>query len=241
MGRRQRAKLGELLVRAGAIDGGQLERGLRAQRDLGRPLGMTLVRLGFLDEDTLVRALAAQLGFPVVKLRGKRINPEVLELVPLDVAEKYRCLPLLVNDEKGERVLYLAMEDPADAGAIAEVGEAIGRRVRGVLVAPTELDEALHRFYHWASFAGADALGVPADPAQQLAQDPDDGLGFGGDDEPELLLLDEAEAEPEPAPALPGAADAILRALTQLLVEKGVIGRDELVERLRALGRGEDA
>ena len=35
------------------------------------------------------------------------------------------------------------------------------------------------------------------------------------------------------------SADVILRALSQLLVEKGVLSREELVERLRALAAKE--
>ena len=35
------------------------------------------------------------------------------------------------------------------------------------------------------------------------------------------------------------SADVILRALSQLLVEKGVLSRDELVERLRTLAAKE--
>jgi type IV pilus assembly protein PilB len=241
---REKPKIGELLVRAGAIDEIQLRSALAEQRQWGRPLGMTLVRMGFLDEDTLVHTLANQLKLPVVKLSGKRVNREVLDLVPLDLAEKHRCLPLLLNDEGGKRVLYLGMEDPADLESVDEISFRIGEKVKPVLVAPTELDEALQRHYHWAAFAGG------------LTVAEDDG-GYG---EPEFIPTPAASkpetsnpeaSEPERASAVAGDADAgqhdaavtpaaILRALSQLLVEKGIITRDELVDRVgQVLRNGE--
>lgn len=231
-----RPLLGDLLVEAGLIDDQQLQNALEQQRELERPLGMTLVRMGLLEEDALVRVLATQLGLPVVRLRGKRVSQEVLDLVPSELAEKHRCVPLLLNEENGENVLYLAMEDPARFGAVDEIRARSGQELRPVLVAPTELDEALHRFYHWASFAGESTADDPA-----TAGLPDIGT------EPEVLLGDEplelSFAKPMPGAAPPVASgdtsgvppEKILRALTQLLVEKGLISREELIQRLRQL------
>jgi type IV pilus assembly protein PilB len=229
-------KLGELLVQAGAIDDAQLKSALGEQRQWGQPLGMTLVRMGFIDEAKLIHVLASQLKLPVVKLSGKRVNPEVVNRVPVDLAEKHRCIPLLENEEGGQQVLYLGMEDPSDLEALDEISFRVDAKVRPVLVAPSQLDEALQRHYHWASTAG--------DPG--VARE-DEG-GEDGKDEPEFLHASSRE-EPEifaaPPPATPVARPAakpggappvaILRALSQLLVEKGVITRDELVERLRAV------
>ena len=211
-----RAKIGDLLVESKLISEEQLEGALRAQQDSGRPLGMTLVRMGFLDEDTLVHTLAMQLKIPVVKLTGKLVNEEVLERVPVDLAEKYRCIPLLLNDEGGEKVLYLGMEDPADNQAVEEIRFRIGDSVKPVLVAPSELDEALHRHYHWASY------GANVEPL---------------DDDSEPVFPEATGATPAASLAAapsesPVESPAILRALAQLLVEKGVITRDELVERI---------
>jgi len=230
---KDKPKLGELLVQAGAIDDAQLKSALGEQRQWGRPLGMTLVRMGFLDEETLIETLASQLKLPVVKLGGKQVNPEVLERVPIDLAEKHRCIPLLVNDEGGQQVLYLGMEDPSDLEALDEISFRLSEKVRPVLVMPTELEEALQRHYHWESYAG------------NATTSPD-----AAEDEPEVIEVPSGvEPEESPVQADPPADEggrakqaaekhgAILRALTQLLVEKGVITRDELVERVSAAMR----
>jgi hypothetical protein len=66
------------------------------------------------------------------------------------------------------------------------------------------------------------------------------------EDGPELVCMSDVSPlakAPQSAGSIPGSvgADVILRALSQLLVEKGVIGRDELIERLSRLGgRGDE-
>ena len=187
-----RQKIGDLLVASGAIDEVQLTAALGEQGKWGRPLGMTLVRMGFLDEETLVNALASQLKLPVVKLAGKVVNPEVLERVPIDLAEKHRCIPLLLNMEGGQQVLYLGMEDPADLDAIDELSFRIGDLVKPVLVAPSELDEALHRHYHWAESSANPGISAAAGSSTEMGGAADEG-------EPEFIDMPGAVPEPEPA------------------------------------------
>lgn len=238
----KKTKLGEILIEAGLIDEAQLAAALGEQKKWGRPLGMTLVRMGLLEEVDLIRTLSEQLALPMARMRGKRVIPEVLEIVPVELAEKHRCLPLFLKPEGGSQTLFLAMEDPGDLDALDEVSFRIGMRVRPVLVAPSELEEALHRHYHWAC--------VPADAVPLGSTEAAPGGSGGGDLEPldfgaaASEPIDAAQLEPEligsdveprPHKASPVQTDAILRALTQLLVEKGVITRAELVERLGAL------
>jgi hypothetical protein len=276
-------RLGDILLRSGTIEATQLEAALAEQKQCGAPLGVILVRMGCLDEATLVRSLAFQLQLPVVQLRGKRVNDEVLELLPAELAEKHRCLPLLVNQQDGERVLYLGMQDPADLGAVEEIAARIEMPVRPVLVAPSELQEGLARHYSWARSelppppAGPDpgllgALGPAGDPdlsfgGEELAAhpggdaapgepldasgavgglpdfDPDADLSFG-EELPSFPDAEDPATTPAPAPRPRSGAvssDAMLRALAQLLVEKGVISREELVARLHRVAGGGDS
>jgi len=235
-------KIGELLVQAGVIDEAQLKSALGEQRQWGRPLGATLVRMGMIEEDALINVLAHQLKLPVVKLSGKRVTPEVLARIPVDLAEKHRCVPLLVNDEGGQQVLYLGMENPVDLEALDEISFRLGEKVKPVLVAPSELDDALQRHYH------SDAVAVEASaPNEGEESEPEPEPEFIEMSSGEDLALDAepaetdtdtvAESPEEPRGGVP--SEAILRALTQLLVEKGVITREELVARLQTVV-GED-
>jgi hypothetical protein len=268
----KRAKLGQMLVAAGAIEPAQLTKALEEQKRNGGLLGMALVRLGFVDERAIVRALAGQLNLPVVQLQGKQISSEVLDLVPVELVEKHRCLPLLINGEGDARVLYLGMEDPSDPDVVAEICTLVGMNVQAVLVAPTDLNDGIFRHYECAGF-GTRPLSEMAPLAAQPPlrnstfapamnsidpnaddMEPDYLDEFGP--EPSFVGLDELGSEEpdgplefEDSPALApdeptekskgasASSDAMLRAIAQLLVEKGVFTREELVKQLKAMSK----
>jgi hypothetical protein len=274
----KRAKLGQMLVAAGAIEPVQLAKALEEQKRNGGLLGVALVRLGFVDERAIVRAVASQLKLPVVQLKGKQISSDVLDLVPIDLVEKHRCLPLLVNGEGDSRVLYLGMEDPSDPDVVAEICTLVGMNVQAVLVAPADLNDGIFRHYECSGFAAEPLLAAepPSDAPPLGASSPlgkstfapemnaidpntddmeptclDDfgpepsfvGLDELGSDEPDGPLEFEdspALAPDEPAEQSKGASassDALLRAIAQLLVEKGVFTREELVRQLMAMSK----
>ena len=230
----QRPRLGELLVDAGVIGEEQLAQALSRQQQNPLRLGKTLLQMQALDEETLTRTLARQLSVPVAWLRGKRIRGELLELVPRELIERHRCLPVQLDD-RGEKTLLLAMEDPSDIAAIDAIATSTGLAVRPVLAAPSELDDAIARHFE-------------IDPGDSLSQ-----VEFVDDEDsrPDLLSIENKAPAPTvhalpplqamspPAASQPEATavadDLVLRALTQLLVEKGVFTREELIERLGAL------
>jgi MSHA biogenesis protein MshE len=195
---------GRGLVESGLVSAAQLNQALAAQRETGRMLGRTLVDLGFLDEDTLVGALARQLRVPVADLRGLRVDPELLEIVPTALAHKHRCLPLYLEASGNSRQLHLALEDPGDAVALDELRARIGIAIKPLLAAPSALDAALFRNYG--------ATPRRAEAAQALESS---------------AAAARARVEPE----------VFVKALAQLLVEKGLIGRQELAQRLELLAR----
>src|ERR1700681_2073983 len=54
---KKRPKLGEVLVKSGAVDADQLRQALHEQSSLRLPLGQTLIKLGYLTEETMRQAL----------------------------------------------------------------------------------------------------------------------------------------------------------------------------------------
>ena len=142
-----RLKLGEILLSKELIGPEQLAAALGEQERWGSRLGMTLVRMGFVEEEALIRVLAGQLRLPVARIRGKSVSSALLEYLPVALAEKYRCLPLFVREEGGAKTLFLAMEDPSDLEALDDLSFQIGEKLCPVLVAPTELEDALKKLH----------------------------------------------------------------------------------------------
>jgi len=231
---RERPKIGELLVMAGAIDQTQLGAALADQRQFGRPLGTILVQMGYLDEETLVRTLARQLKLPIAWLRGKWVDAEVLALVPAELALKHRCLPLSVAEDGSGKVLYLAMADPNDLETLDAVGFRVGHKVSSVLSPQSELDDALQRHYESGHHGG---MGNASELTQPEVQEV-----------PELLMFElkaqaatpqnvlEFEFGTEPGDHELMSSQAALSAVTQLLtvlLGKGIVTKEEVAKQLR--------
>lgn len=142
-----RPRLGEILVAAGIIDEFQLKAALGEQQRWGRRLGVTLIKMGMVEEGHLIRALAKQLDLPVASLVGKRIPDDVIALVPARVAFDQGVIPLFVKDGGANGHLFLGMEDPSNLAVLDDLSFRTGMEVHPVMVGPTELGEAIDRYY----------------------------------------------------------------------------------------------
>jgi len=143
-----RPRVGEILVSAGIIDEMQLEAALGEQQRWGRRLGVTLIKMGMVEEGHLIRALAKQLDLPVASLAGKRIPEDVIALVPARVASEHGVIPLFTKEGGRNGQLFLGMEDPSNIAVLDDLSFRTGMEIRPVMVGPTELGEAIDRYYH---------------------------------------------------------------------------------------------
>ncbi len=145
---RDRPRVGEILVAAGIIDELQLKAALGEQQRWGKRLGVTLIKMGMVEEGHLIRALAKQLDLPVASLAGKRIPPEVVALVPARIASEHGVMPLFTKGQGPNAQLFLGMEDPSNLAVLDDLSFRTGMEIRPVMIGPTELGEAIDRYYH---------------------------------------------------------------------------------------------
>jgi type IV pilus assembly protein PilB len=228
---RRGPRLAEILLQSGLAKEDDLRRARRASEERGGSLLFHLVDDGGVEEGAVVRALGRALRMPTVSLRGKKVDPEVLRLVPADLAERFGCLPLFVKDEDGTRVLYLGVEDPTDQAVADDISFRAGLRVLPVVVGPLELRMAL-RAAHARSFAPRPP--APAELAEEpiAPRDTEPVLAEGAAAEGELS--EAAEDGPGEKPRDVPTRD-ILRAITRLLLEKEVFTRAELLAAVRSV------
>ncbi|WP_132014697.1 type II secretion system ATPase GspE [Hydrogenispora ethanolica] len=138
-----RQKLGDLLVRHGFITPQQLADSLEEQRKTEARLGSILVKRGYLTEQNLIEVLEFQLGIPHVVIAKKQIAPETVELVPEQLARKYKVFPV---DRAGERII-LGMLDPTDVFAIDELRLSLNMEIQPVIVTEEDLNRAINQYY----------------------------------------------------------------------------------------------
>ncbi len=238
-------KLGEIAQRAGLIDEMQLNAALGEQKKWGGRLGLVLIRMGYVTENDLVQALAGQLDLPVATLDGKKIPQSVLDLVPYEYADDHTCLPLFLKNEEGVDTLYIAMDDPSNLAVLDDLAFRTGMRVKPVVVATSEICEAIDRFYR-----NLDPSSRPqARPTLELSEDTreEEILGVASRDT-NPFEGDGAESTaagndtPPPARSDEPSTRLVLHALAQIMIEKGVMTRDEFqrrIELLRACDEGD--
>lgn len=141
----KRKKLGEYLIEAGLVTEQQLKEALRRQRQTREPLGHILAKSGMVTEGDVCRVLHDQLGLPVVDLAAVAIEESVIRLVKEELAKKYTAIPI---ELEGRNTLRVAMADPLNAAALEDLRFQSGYFIRPALAPPTEIVEAISKFYH---------------------------------------------------------------------------------------------
>ncbi len=136
-------RLGELLVRENLISLDQLRRAQDEQKKTGKRLGYSLTKLGFIAENDLVDFLSKQYGVPSINLAEFSIDPEIIKLVPEDVARKHLAIPV---DRRGAS-LIVAMSDPSNIFAIDELKFLTGLNIEVVVASEVAIEEALETYY----------------------------------------------------------------------------------------------
>ncbi len=96
-----------------------------------------------LTEDIILEAKASLWNVPFIDLKNYEIDPEVLELIPGEVAKRFRFFPLFRIDE----TLLIAMSDPKDVNAIDKVTQLTKLNVSPALSSSEAVIEAIEKYY----------------------------------------------------------------------------------------------
>lgn len=247
-----RIKIGDLLVKAGVITDLQLRAALAEQGQWGGKLGDILVRMEFLTEEILVRALAKQTGIPRADLTG---DPDraALALIPAEVAEEFGLVPVGLKDEG--RTIVVAMSDPMNIGVTDHLRSLTGaKKIDSMLAGASAIRNAISRWYRGEELLGDDgeqsAMKVVNNSGQSVVTlDPRAKPANAPPPPPQPSRPAPAVSKPPPpsngasrqsaVDVLRGVEEtqrrsvAALKAMVELLIEKGVFSRDEYLARVK--------
>ena len=143
MARPEKIRLGDLLVQQKLISQAQLMEALEKQRQSGRKLGRVLVEHSFVTEDEISGAIARQLQIPFLDLRQVHVRPEIVRLLPEQLARRFRAIVL---EQRDERVL-VAMADPTDLFAFDEIINHLNREIELAVANEGSLIQFIDRVY----------------------------------------------------------------------------------------------
>ncbi len=156
-------------------------------------LAARLVALGVVDEQTLVRMLADEYRLPIADPCAADVPRAALDAVPHGLARRRHLVPIALAGGR----LSVAMADPTDAAAIAELQFLSNLDVEIAVAAPSAVAAATARLYGEAP-ALADALaalGTPDPPAPPGALEAPPRADATTRDEPVVRYVDALLAE----------------------------------------------
>jgi len=136
-------RLGELLLRERMISLEQLKQAQDEQRRTGANLGFTLARLGYVSDEDISRVLAQQYNIPAVSLAEYEIDPEIIALVPKEVAQRHKVIPV----QRAGSSLILAMADPTNLHAIDDIKFLTAYNVEPVVASEAAIQAAIDKYY----------------------------------------------------------------------------------------------
>jgi type IV-A pilus assembly ATPase PilB len=169
----------EILRDTGLVNRSQLERATAEANDK-HSVVERLIENGVVSLEDVTRALAAQANMDFVDLSQLSIPLEVINLIPADVARRYKVVPVAQVDSG----LMVAIGDPLDFDTFDSIGYLLKQHVEFVCATPAQIKAALHKYYGTADEAvhalegvlGGDEIsigGVEAD----LSSDAEGGEG----------------------------------------------------------------
>lgn len=136
-------KLGELLLDYGKISKEQLKDALDKQKSSNKKIGEILVEDGYVTDNDIVEVLEFQLGFPHVDLNKYNINPEIVFMIPENIARRYELIAI----DKKDKFLYVAMADPLDIFAVDDLKIYTDYEIQPVISTRESILKSIDKFY----------------------------------------------------------------------------------------------
>jgi type IV pilus assembly protein PilB len=159
-----------LIREQGLVDDLQYEEVVAELKRNNTPVMQVLQDFGIMKLDDILHVMANHIGAEVVSLKDREISPELLNIVPANVARMYHCLPVAMDNG----VVQIALADPLDPAKPDEIHFAIKRDVQIVIADPGEIEKTIERLYGQDDSAGNFAdilkeLGSDADIAREVS------------------------------------------------------------------------
>jgi general secretion pathway protein E/type IV pilus assembly protein PilB len=150
----------QLLIDKGIVDSAVIDDARAKVAELGSEGNPDSDALDLLVDEHAVtqlqiaQALAEEFNMDVVDLADVRVSNEALELVPFELANRYKVFPLEGDDNEVE----LAVCDPLDMDAIDSISHVIQRSITSRVAPLEDIEKAIHQYYDGAHVEKVDSM-----------------------------------------------------------------------------------
>ena len=199
----------DALVEDGLLSPAQIEELLERQRKEGARLAKLLVDKDrqYVSPEDLAVCMGRVLNVSPINLTRITIPPDVMELVPRDMAHNHKVVPVSRLDNK----VFLAMADPLNVLAIDDVRRITKLEISPLIASEKAIIDKLNTFDSAKSGSMEDI--IQDAEKQQAAADAESASMEAVKDLPEDMNLDQLAASSEEAPVIKLANLIILQAI----------------------------
>ncbi len=150
-----------MLVKAGKITPEQVDEALALVKEKQETFQTALVRIGAAEsEDEIANFVGKHLKIGALRLSDVELNPEVVKLIPLDIARKFKVIAV----SKLNRTLLVAISDPNNIYVLDAVKFITGCTVQPVISPERAIEKAIDAFYTDAGGLSEIVKGLEDDP-----------------------------------------------------------------------------
>ncbi len=150
-----------MLVKAGKITPDQVDEALALVKEKQETFQTALVRIGAAEsEDEIANFVGKHLKIGALRLSDVELNPEVVKLIPLDIARKFKVIAV----SKLHRTLLVAISDPNNIYVLDAIKFITGCTVQPVISPERAIEKAIDAFYTDAGGLSEIVKGLEDDP-----------------------------------------------------------------------------
>jgi len=162
------AELGAMLVKAGKISQDQLDKAMTLTRENKTPLEQSLVSIGAVgSEDDITSFVGKQLNMGTLRLSDIELNPEIVKLIPLDIARKFNVIAV----SKLGRNLIVAISDPNNIYVLDAIKFITGCSIQPVISPEKAILKAIETYYTDENAFSAIAKGLEDSDLEVVSTD----------------------------------------------------------------------
>ncbi len=138
-----RDRIIDALLQLPGVDRKAVDEALELQHQCNIPFSDAVVRKEIISEKDLVLLLVRELKIPSVDLRRFKLDERLKEQVPERMARQYNLIPISMLGAS----LTVALGDPLNVFALDDLRDFTGKKIDVVMAAPSQIKEAVDRFY----------------------------------------------------------------------------------------------
>ncbi|MBD3177130.1 MAG: hypothetical protein GF320_18300 [Armatimonadia bacterium] len=196
----------------------QVDKAAQLSSQTGESLGAVLEMMGAVSASERVQCMAIQMDVPYVDLTENPPPPELLALIPREIQQKYKAVPVSVK-------VTLALANPLGVFSIDEIAEETGMEVTAAIAAEDEVERLLRGSEEEDDDDDSSEVPNPVAPAVPVEETPPapEPAAPTTPAEPEPDVEDAEEPagdnDDEPAPAIPEDLPSEVQAYIDIVLE----------------------